>query len=118
LKKEREAASDVDLRCTAEPSLPCLGDSGGPVLARSGVIGVVSSGDPGCSDHARAMRVDAYASTFIAPELAAWDASSLAVGGCAVQRKQSEDRCGALLAVVGCIALARRGRKRLTSRKR
>ena len=117
-KARISAAGHTYLRCTADPSLPCLGDSGGPVLAGDEVIGVVSSGDPACSDHALAMRVNAYAASFIAPQLAAWDPGSSAGGGCAVYGERSDDRWGALLAVAACIVAARlrtrpSGRRRL-----
>jgi hypothetical protein len=98
---------DHDLHCTPDPSLPCLGDSGGPVLVADEVVGVVSSGDSRCSDHARAMRVDAYAGSFIAPQLAAWgEVRSAQEGGCAVQGRRPENRPGLLLAVVGGLVAA------------
>lgn len=101
------AAGDTELRCTADPSLPCFGDSGGPVLSGEQLIGVVSSGDPDCSDHARAMRVDAYADSFVAPQIAAWDAASTAGGGCVATGERTENLWGALLAIAGCIVAAR-----------
>jgi hypothetical protein len=102
---------ETDLHCAAAPSLPCLGDSGGPVFAGDRVIGVVSTGDSGCSDHARAMRVDAYAGAFIAPQLAAWGAAGTAAGGCATTGERSDDRWGAPFVVAGCIAVIRRRRR-------
>jgi len=107
------AAGDTDLRCAPDPSLPCRGDSGGPVLAGSRVIGVVSSGDSACADHARAMRVDAYADSFIEPQIAAWEAMSRAGGGCAAAGRPPEPQWGILAIVIGCIVAApRRGRAR------
>jgi hypothetical protein len=102
----------MDLSLTADPSLPCLGDSGGPVLAGDQVIGVVSSGDRGCSDHARAMRVDAYAGSFIAPQLRVWGAASTASGGCAMNGGPSEHRWAPLAAVAACLVARRRRYRR------
>jgi hypothetical protein len=107
-----DAAGDTDLHLTPSPSLPCLGDSGGPVLAGERVVGVVSSGDPGCSDHARAMRVDAYAGCFIAPQLAAWEAAGSHGGGCAVQGERSTHGWAAVVALAGCIVALARARRR------
>lgn len=56
----------------AAPSMSCLGDSGGPVLASTGagerLVGVVSAGDNGCSKAGTATRVDA---AFVAEVVAA-----------------------------------------------
>ena len=79
------------------PSQTCTGDSGGPAFATfagvEAIVGVTSSGDPGCAQSATDVRVDAYAS-FIAPWLAAtaegaagpgdrcwYDANCAATGG-------------------------------------
>src|SRR5262249_34265803 len=49
----------------AGPSQPCIGDSGGPVLAQvaqsESIVAVTSSGDARCADYAKATRVDADA---------------------------------------------------------
>jgi hypothetical protein len=66
------------------PSQPCLSDSGAPVLlAIDGVervVGVSSSGDARCQDHARAMRVDVvedFISTAIAESAPAYGCQTL-----------------------------------------
>ena len=63
-----------EIALASSPSQTCSGDSGGPAFAMVGgveaIVGVTSSGDPACSQTARDMRVDAYAS-FILPWLAA-----------------------------------------------
>jgi Trypsin len=52
-----------------DPSLPCNGDSGGPVILNvdgsARIIGVISYGDEECRDYAVATRVDAYATSFL-----------------------------------------------------
>jgi hypothetical protein len=57
------------------PSQTCEGDSGGPAFATLGgaevLVGVTSSGDPGCATFARDTRVDAFDASFVAPYLAA-----------------------------------------------
>lgn len=59
----------------ANPSLPCSGDSGGPVFlptaAGEVLAAVVSRGDAACSSYSKATRVDPYVSTFIKPFVAA-----------------------------------------------
>lgn len=53
------------------PSLSCRGDSGGPLFdvesGREVLIGVTSTGDPGCATYGRNVRVDAFARDFIRP---------------------------------------------------
>jgi hypothetical protein len=60
---EVSAVDPQKLTLVPAPSQPCLSDSGAPVLlAIDGVervVGVSSSGDAQCQDHARAVRVDA-----------------------------------------------------------
>ena len=58
------------------PSQPCEGDSGGPAFVTSGgvesIVGIVSHGDAECVGGAVFTRVDAYASDFILPTIAAY----------------------------------------------
>lgn len=65
----------------ADPSLPCLGDSGGPVLATTDsgerLVGVVSRGDVDCLAQSKATRVDAHLAGFIRPHLDAWAAGDI-----------------------------------------
>jgi hypothetical protein len=66
------------------PSLPCNGDSGGPVLATTAsgerLMAVVSRGDIECDVTSDATRVDALLDSFIAPQLEAWAEGSVAHG--------------------------------------
>lgn len=66
------------------PSLPCSGDSGGPVLltidGSEVLAGVVSEGDPGCVAQARATRIDVYLAAFIQSYLDAATESVATVG--------------------------------------
>jgi len=68
----------------ADPSLPCNGDSGGPVYVTTPVgerlAAVVSRGDAACTERARATRLDAHLDAFIQPALDAWAPGSLLVG--------------------------------------
>lgn len=67
----------------ADPSLPCSGDSGGPVLVTTAtgerIAAVISRGDAECSATSRATRVDAHLAAFIQPRLDAWAAGSIAL---------------------------------------
>jgi hypothetical protein len=55
----------------ASPSQTCSGDSGGPAFVsldgKEYLGGISSSGDPGCNQFARSMRVDVYVADFIRP---------------------------------------------------
>lgn len=77
------ALSDATFTFAPSPSQTCEGDSGGPAFATVGgverVVGVTSSGDAACADHATDMRVDAYAA-FIAPFAAATAAGAAHAG--------------------------------------
>ena len=89
-------------RLQAEPSQPCLGDSGGPVFllgtdGRSYLVGVTSHGDFGCTERAYAVRVGAY-DDFIRPYVAR---SAGTTGGCSVGASS-----GLGGAAPWCIALA------------
>jgi hypothetical protein len=52
-----------------DPSLPCNGDSGGPVILNvdgsARIVAIISYGDEKCRDYAVATRVDAYATSFL-----------------------------------------------------
>jgi hypothetical protein len=56
-------------RLRPDPSLPCYGDSGGPVLLTVGglvqIFGVVSFGNEDCTSYAVATSVDAYATDLL-----------------------------------------------------
>lgn len=58
------------------PSLPCHGDSGGPVFITTSsgerVAAVISRGDTACTELGRATRVDAHLETFLRPTLDSW----------------------------------------------
>lgn len=55
------AIGERDFALEAGPSLPCTGDSGGPVLLGGEVVGLVVAGDATCSA-ARALQVGPYRS--------------------------------------------------------
>jgi secreted trypsin-like serine protease len=56
--------TDDDFRFRPAPSQTCVGDSGGPAVAKIGdheaVIGLTSSGDSNCATYGRDMRIDRY----------------------------------------------------------
>jgi hypothetical protein len=72
-----------DFVADAAPATSCNGDSGGPVFVTSGateeVAGVTAFGDIQCAQTGTNMRVDAYRTSFIDPEVAAAEASVPAV---------------------------------------
>jgi hypothetical protein len=69
-----------------DPSVSCVGDSGGPLFTDTGaLIGVASSGDPGC------MEASVYA--LIAPTITGFVDPVLRAGP--VERPPSVDSCGA-----------------------
>lgn len=65
----------------ADPSLPCLGDSGGPVLVASAegeqLGAVVSRGDAACGVQGKATRVDVHLEDFVRPQIEAWERGEL-----------------------------------------
>jgi secreted trypsin-like serine protease len=67
--------SDVqadELATVADPSQPCAGDSGGPMLiAPDAVAAVVSHGDAACMDHAIYARIDVERGSLVDPYIAA-----------------------------------------------
>jgi len=68
--------SNDTLELVGQPSQPCIGDSGGPVLlgsaAEERIVGVVTSGDAQCQGYARAHRTDAI-DDFLTETVAAMD---------------------------------------------
>lgn len=65
------ALREEELVAVPDPSLSCLGDSGGPALLPGGTVaGVVSRGDAACRDHAIYTRVDVARSVLVDPYLA------------------------------------------------
>jgi hypothetical protein len=80
------------------PSLPCSGDSGGPLLVGAPgeevLAGVVSRGDPACASVARATRIDAHLTDFLVPTLEAWAEGSRADGeGCVYDAQCRRGAC-------------------------
>lgn len=62
-------------RAGPAPAMSCVGDSGGPVLARGGdgrevLVGITASGDVACRTEAFNVRVDALLEDFVQPFLA------------------------------------------------
>lgn len=79
----------------AQPSLPCRGDSGGPVFLPTGQLAaVISRGDADCADYSKATRVDAHVASFIQPFVAATAPGSAAVGApCSYAEQCTTSRC-------------------------
>ncbi len=69
----------TQLRIVPGPSLSCHGDSGGPLLSGASgselLIGVITTGDPGCATYGLNVRVDAFLRDFILPGVA-WAAAA------------------------------------------
>jgi secreted trypsin-like serine protease len=108
---EVSALDPQKLTITPAPSQPCLTDSGAPVLlAIDGVervVGITSSGDTQCQDHARAVRVDAFMEDFILPAIS----GSAPASGC----QSVADRAPDLSLFILTFALFRRAARRARS---
>lgn len=74
------AVDDRTFRVANSPSQPCLGDSGGPVLANGSVLGVVSAGDDRCLTGADIVRGDRALDEFVRPILARASTTAGAAG--------------------------------------
>lgn len=105
------AVRALELELSAGPALPCVGDSGGPVLQRAAggerVIGVISHGDAFCAYRATAVRLDDDGGALIDDALASDPASEIDAGGCAASSRPGH-AVWLVLAVLG--ALLRRAR--------
>ena len=115
-----------DFRFRPAPSQTCLGDSGGPALAKVGnheaVIGLTSSGDSNCMTYGRHMRIgrylpffQGYAKAYSIPT----GPSSVDNSGCSTSAglpKRGSSSVAALLLALACVAVGRsRARRRSTS---
>jgi secreted trypsin-like serine protease len=87
-----EQFGSTTIRVTGAPSQPCLGDSGGPLLAGDMVVGIASSGDALCQSYALYARVDTSPDGFLDAYLHGRIASPAA--GCAVARTGEQARTG------------------------
>lgn len=107
------AVTGTSISVEPGPSIACVGDSGGPVLARSNgaevVVGITSHGDAGCSAEAVAIRVDVELA-FVDEALAAGEAHEEAAS-CAVGRPSHVRGGGAALVGLG-LALSVLARRR------
>ena len=109
--------TDDDFRFRPAPSQTCLGDSGGPALARVGdheaVIGLTSSGDSNCMTYGRDMRIgrylpflQGYAKAYSIPT----GPSSVDNAGCSTSGglpKRGSSSVAALLLALACVAIGR-----------
>jgi len=113
-----------DFRFRPAPSQTCVGDSGGPAVAKIGdheaVIGLTSSGDSNCASYGRDMRIDRYL-PFIQGYAKAYSIptgpKTVDNSGCSMSgTSRSNDRssfAGGLFLALACVAATRaRLRKR------
>lgn len=115
-----------DFRFRPSPSQTCVGDSGGPAVARIGdheaVIGITSSGDSNCATYGRDMRIDrylpfiqGYAKAYSLPTGPATVESSgcsMSAGAAGSTRSPARSSAAAMLLVLGCVVVARMRRRR------
>ena len=109
-----------DFRFRPAPAQTCVGDSGGPAVAKIGdhdaVIGLTSSGDSNCATYGRDMRIDrylpfiqGYAKAYSMPTgPATVDNSGCSTSGRPPARGSS---AAALLLVLACVSIARARRR-------
>lgn len=100
------AVRDEEIVLVPEPSLSCLGDSGGPALLDGAIVGVVSRTDSRCEDHAVYSRVDVAREILVDPFLA--EEPELEDGSCSVATGESSW----VIAVALLVSLRRCGRRR------
>ncbi len=88
LKREGTARlssfAETTINLVPDPSITCVGDSGGPALLDSGggerLAGVLSLGTPDCASLSVETRVDAYAATFLDAYVAATEPGVASLG--------------------------------------
>jgi secreted trypsin-like serine protease len=109
-----ESIDATRVELAPDPSQPCSGDSGGPVLARrpegTVIMAVTSSGNIDCDEGAHAARIDVVRADFLDNWLARpTDDEAAAAAGCTISRAPlaRRDTAGLLLAALA-IAVARR----------
>jgi secreted trypsin-like serine protease len=111
--------TDDDFRFEPGPSQTCVGDSGGPALARFGdheaVIGITSSGDGDCKTYGRDIRIDRYVpfiQRFAKTYALRSGPSSVDNGGCSIgaSRSASTSSAASFLVTLAALLLARRRR--------
>lgn len=112
--------TDDDFRFRPAPSQTCVGDSGGPAVARIGdheaVIGLTSSGDSNCATYGRDMRIDRYL-PFIQGYAKAYSIptgpATVDNSGCSMSAGSSGrgSSATAMLLVLACVAAARSRRR-------
>jgi len=112
--------TDDDFRFRPAPSQTCVGDSGGPALAKIGdheaVIGLTSSGDSNCATYGRDMRIgrylpffQGYAKAYSIPT----GPSSVENSGCSMSRAAPTrgSSVAALLVALACVVSRARARR-------
>ena len=85
------AEDALSFQVSVDPSLPCVGDSGGPAFApgdRLTVLGITSHGDTQCASDATFTRVDAVTADFIVPTMAALGQGTVPDGGACMYDEQ------------------------------
>jgi secreted trypsin-like serine protease len=109
-----------DFRFRPAPSQTCVGDSGGPAVAKIGdheaVIGLTSSGDSNCATYGRDMRIDRYL-PFIQGYAKAYSIptgpASVDNSGCSASSRAParSSSAAAVLLALACISVARSRRR-------
>jgi hypothetical protein len=109
-----------DFRFRPAPAQTCVGDSGGPAVAKIGdheaVIGLTSSGDSNCSTYGRDMRIDRYL-PFIQGYAKAYSIptgpATVDNGGCSTSGRPAGhgSAAAALLLVLASVSIARARRR-------
>jgi secreted trypsin-like serine protease len=116
--------TDDDFRFRPAPAQTCLGDSGGPALAKVGdheaIIGLTSSGDSNCSEYGRHMRIgrylpflQGYAKAYSIPT----GPSSVESSGCSMSGglPARSSSAAPLLLVLACFLVGRARSRRTTA---
>lgn len=95
------AVQTLSFEVEPDPSLPCVGDSGGAAFAETSagefLVGITSHGDEDCAAHATYTRVDAVRDDFVTPTLAALGPGTAAPGARCLYPEQCANGAGACL---------------------